>query len=250
MRATETLAGAIIFASIAGSAPNAFAADPPNLPLPDVTVTAPPATPAWKKWSPYLGNPRVEEAKWPDIPCNNSRIASGPASSCKAGPSLNPTAIGVPQGNPSIQESNCRIAHDLVMTNDGNLKIEADVLVFDAAYVSAIGHQHRGCFVEAGYSDLRDDFPDMNQMTRQGGNWRNFVESGDLTSMVFSIGSSDCRVVEKRGPKWRAGHAYVIHASICRTDGRQVEPADLDRVLGSLQVREYESRGNLRPPSQ
>ncbi len=150
MRAVDTLAGVIVLATIAGSGSDAFGADPPNLPLPDVMVTAPPITPPWKKWSPHMGNPRVEEAKWPDIPCNNSRIASGAASACKAGPPLNPPAIGVPQGNPSIQVSNCRIAHDLVMTNDRNLKIEADVLVFDPTYVSAIGHQHRGCFVEAG----------------------------------------------------------------------------------------------------
>ena len=185
MRAADALARAIVLATIAGSGADAFGADPPNLPLPDVTVTAPPITPPWKKWSPYIGNPRVEETKWPDIPCNNSRIASGAASACKAGPPLNPPAIGVSQGNPSIQVSNCRIAHDLVMTNDGNLKIEADVMVFDATYVSAIRYQHRGRFVEAGYGDLREDFPDMNQMTREGNNWRNFVEAGDLSGSVW-----------------------------------------------------------------
>jgi hypothetical protein len=250
MRAADILAGAAVLAIIAGSAADGFGADPPNLPLPDVTVTAPPTTPPWKKYSPYMGNPRVEETKWPDIPCTNSRIASGAAGACKTGPTLNPPAIGVSQGNPSIQVSNCRIAHDLVMTNDGNLKIEADVVVFDATYVSAIGHQHRGCFVEADSSDLREDFPDMNQMTRQGNNWRNFVETGDLSAMVFSVGSSDCRAVEKRGPPWREGYTYVIHASICRTDGHPVEAADIDRVLGSLQVRQYEPRGNLRSPAQ
>src|ERR1700730_16692312 len=86
MRAADALAGAIVLATIAGSGPDAVGADAQNLPLPDVTVTAPPITPPWKKWSPYLGNPRVEETKWPDIPCNNSRIASGAASACKAGP--------------------------------------------------------------------------------------------------------------------------------------------------------------------
>jgi hypothetical protein len=68
--------------------------------------------------------------------------------------------------------------------------------------------------------------------------------------MVFSIGSSDCRAVEKRGPQWREGHIWVIHASICRTDGHPVEAADIDRVLASLQVREYEPRGNVRSPAQ
>jgi hypothetical protein len=250
MRTAYALAGFIVLVALAGPQPDAVGADPPSLPLPDVTVTAPPITPPSKKWSPYLGNPRVEESKWPDIPCSDSRIASGAASACKAGPSLNPAAIGLPQGNPSIQISNCRIAHDLVMTNIGNLKIEADVIVFDPTYVSAIGHQHRGCFVESGYSDLREDFPDMNQMTREGKNWRNFTESGDLSAMTFSTGSSDCRAVEKRGPRWREGYTYVIHASMCHTDGRAVEASDLDRVLGSLQVREYEPHGNLRSPGQ
>ena len=36
-------------------------------PLPEVTVTAPPLTPSDKKFTPYFGNPRVEEDKWPDF---------------------------------------------------------------------------------------------------------------------------------------------------------------------------------------
>jgi len=85
-------------------------------------------------------------------------------------------------------------------------------------------------------------------MTRRGGGWRDYAESGDLTTMEFSVGSSDCRAIEKRGPTWRGGHVYVIHASVCRTDGRAVEARDVDLALGSLQVRQYEPRGNLRPP--
>ena len=226
---------------------SAFGADPPSLGLPDVSVTAPPITPPWKKWSPYLGNSRVEEDKWPDIPCTSSRITSGNTGRCKTGPALNPAAIGLPQGNPSIQVSNCRIAHDLVITSIGKFKVEADVLTFDPTYVSAIGHQHRGCFVESGYSDLRDDFPDMNQMTRDGTSWRNFIERDDLTTIDFSIGAGDCRAVEKRGPRWREGYVYVIHASICRNDGRPVEAADLVQILDGLLVRQYEPNGNLRP---
>jgi hypothetical protein len=245
----NTMAGVAVLAATACSATDAFGADPPSLGLPDVSVTAPPITPPWKKWSPYLGNSRVEEGKWPDIPCSSSRIASGPAGNCKTGPALNPAALGTPQGNPSIQISNCRIAHDLVMTTIGKLKIEADVMTFDPTYVSAIGHQHRGCFVESGYSDLREDFPDMNQMTREGGNWRNFLERDDLSTMEFSIGAGDCRAIEKRGPRWREGYVYVIHASVCRNDGRPIEAAELSQILDALQVRQYEPRGNLRPAS-
>jgi hypothetical protein len=42
----------------------------------------------------------------------------------------------------------------------------------------------------------------------------------------------------------------VIHASFCRADDHPAEPADLDRVLGSLQVRQYETNGNLRAAPQ
>src|SRR5580693_3421316 len=93
---------------------------------------------------------------------------------------------------------------------------------------------------------LREDFPDMDQMTREGNNWRNFREAGDLSAMEFSIGPSDCWAIEKRGPQWGGGHVWVIHASFCRADGHPAEPADLDRVLSALQVRQYESIGNLQ----
>ena len=130
------------------------------------------------------------------------------------------------------------------------LEEEADVMSFDPTYVSGIGFQHRACFVETGYSDLREDFPDMNQMTRESNNWRNFREASDLSAMEFSIGPSDCWAIEKRGPQWGGGHVWVIHASFCRADGHPADPADLDRVLGSLQVRQYESSGNLRAAPQ
>jgi broad specificity phosphatase PhoE len=158
--------------------------------------------------------------------------------------------MGLAMGNLSIDPSNCRMAHDLVFTDSGNLTIEADAVVVDPYYVSAIGSQHHGCYAQAHYSDLRDDFPDMNQMTRRGSDWRNFVESGDLSAMEFSLGATDCRALEKRGPTWLGGHTYVIHASVCRKDGRNVDAADVEFALGSLQVRLYEPRGNLRPPPQ
>ena len=55
------------------------AADQSSVGLPEVNVTAPPITPQYKKWSPYLGNMRVEENKWPTIPCTGSRIAAAAA---------------------------------------------------------------------------------------------------------------------------------------------------------------------------
>ena len=248
MRAIDGLARRLVLAAICGAAPGFGNAGAQSLGLPEVTVTAPPITPSWKKWNPYSSNPRVEEDKWPDIPCRDSRVTSGVATGCKTGPALGHEGMGLPAGNLGIDPSNCRIAHDLVTTSVGNLAIEADVIVVDPYFVSAIGSQHKGCYVQSHYSDLREDFPDMNQMTRKGGGWRNYVESKDLTTMEFSVGSSDCWAIEKRGPTWRGGHVYVIHASVCRTDGRAVEARDVDLALGSLQVRQYEPRGNLRPP--
>jgi len=250
MQSTITLAAALVLSAVWCLAPAAFAADQSSLGLPEVTVTAPPITPSWKKWSPYSSNPRVEEDKWPDIPCSGSKISSGSASTCKTGPLLGHEGMGLANGNLSIDASNCLMGHDLVITNLGNLAVEADVIVVDPNFVSAIGSQHKGCYAQSHYSDLREDFPDMNQMTRKGSGWRDFVDKGDLSTMAFSVGSYDCRAIEKRGPTWLGGHIYVIHASVCRKDGRAIEPTDVDVALRSLLVREYEARGNLRAPPQ
>jgi len=251
MRTIAALAGTIVLSAIAGFVPGAFGADPPGPGLPEVTVTAPPVTPAWKKWNPYSTNPRVEEEKWPDIPCTGSRIAATAAGTCKTGPPLGHDALGLPAGAVfGVNPSNCRMGHDLVMTDVGLLAIEADAIVVDPQFVSAIGSPHKGCYAESHYSDLREDFPDMNRMTRNGIGWRDYRESGDLSTMEFSLGSKDCLAIEKRGPTWLGGHVYVIHASVCRKDGRPVEAADIDLALGTVQVRQYESHGNLRPPSQ
>jgi hypothetical protein len=249
MRAIDALARALIAAGICcGTLSGGTLSQ--TLGLPEVTVTAPPIAPSWKKWNPYSSNSRVEEDKLPEIPCSGSRISSGAAAACRTGPPLGHDGMGLAMGNLSIDPSNCRMAHDLVFTDTGNLMIEADAVVVDPYFVSAIGSQHNGCYVQAHYSDLREDFPDMNQMTRRGSAWRNFVESGDLSTIEFSLGASDCRALEKRGPTWLGGHTYVIHASICRKDGRNVDAPDVEFALGSLQVRLYEPRGNLRPPPQ
>jgi hypothetical protein len=165
-KAISRLAAAATLAAIACSALAGAAADEQKaVPLPEVTVTAPrPVTPPEKKFIPYFGNPRVEEDKWPDIPCRDSRVGVAAAGTCKTG-TPQETAPGLLPNGPN---SNCRIAHDLVMTTLENLTIEADVMVFDPYYVSGIGHQHKFCAVLTGYGDLREDFADMNQMTRKG----------------------------------------------------------------------------------
>ena len=90
----------------------------------------------------------------------------------------------------------------------------------------------------------------MKQIRRKGSAWRDYMESGDLTAMAFSVGSADCRAIETRRSTWLGGHVYVIHASICRKDGHAVEPTYIALALGSLQVRQYKARGNLRAPPQ
>ena len=242
--AGRCVAGLILFVAMTV---RAVAADA-SLSLPDVSVTAPPIRPEWKKWNPYGGSIRVEEDKWPDIPCSASRIAAGITSGCKTGPLLSHSGVGLPANDRSIDWSNCKMAHDLVMTTLGNLAVEADVIVVDPYFLSAIGPMHKGCAAQSGYSDLRDDFPDMNQMTRNGDGWRDFADSGDLTSMAFTFGRDNCLAFEKRGPPWKFGHVYVIHASVCRKDGGIAGPPEIDRVVAALLVRTYEPRGNLRPP--
>ena len=250
MAPLDALGGAVAATVIICAVSCVLRAEAQSIGLPEVTVTAPPVTPSWKKWNPYSSNPRVEEDKWREIPCSGSRISSAAAAACRTGPPLGHEGMGLPSGNLSIDPSNCRMAHDLVISDTGNLVIEANAVVVDPYFVSAIGSQHKGCYAQAHFSDLREDFPDMNQMTRRGNAWRNFVEDGDLSTMEFALGSSNCRALEKRGPTWRGGHIYVIHASVCRKDGRAVDTADVDFAVGSLQVRQYEPRGNLRPPPQ
>src|SRR6202035_2443859 len=122
---------ALVFVlAIIGASAGALGADG-SLALPEVTVTARPVTPEWKKWNPYGGVIRVEEDKWPDIPCDASRIAAGKAHSCKTGPLLSHAGVGLPGGDRSVDLTNCRMAHDLVMTTIGSLTIEVDVIVVD-----------------------------------------------------------------------------------------------------------------------
>ena len=82
MPRTGALIGYLVLVlAIIGSAAGALGADA-SLALPEVTVTARPVTPEWKKWNPYGGSTRVEEDKWPDIPCSASRIAAGGTTGC------------------------------------------------------------------------------------------------------------------------------------------------------------------------
>src|SRR5271163_5355347 len=105
-------------ALIAAADGNAIAQQP-NMALPDVTVTAPASPPVAPPTSqsapgnPYFGNLRVEETKWPEIPCAASRIGAATPGSCRKGPPQINFDHGDGQGSRPL--SNCQIAHDLVI---------------------------------------------------------------------------------------------------------------------------------------
>jgi hypothetical protein len=83
-------------------------------------------------------------------------------------------------------------------------------------------------------------------VTRQAAQWGSLSDSGDLSSMSFTIGSDTCLAFEKRGPRWGGGYTYLIHAAVCRKDGRPVDPSNVETVLNTLQVRQRDATGNLR----
>src|SRR5207248_4967727 len=111
------LTGAAMLAALAaGLSASAWSADT-SLILPEVTVTAPPVTPEWKKWNPYGGSIRVEEDKWPDIPCSASRIAAGAATGCKTGPLLSYAGVGLPMKCSTPRRSHYTMGPQLVPDN-------------------------------------------------------------------------------------------------------------------------------------
>jgi hypothetical protein len=245
MRAYKTLA---TFAAVASFAAAASAQQ--NMTLPEVTVIAPGNQPQTSPTSqsapgmPYFGNVRVEETKWPEIPCAASRVGAAAPGTCRKGPPQMTFERG--DANGGRQMGNCQIAHDLVISTLGGLQFEADSLVFDPYYISGIGHQRQDCYVEALPARLEAQFADMNQMTRPGSGWRNLAANGDLTTMEFNVGPDNCLALEKRGPRWGGGFIYLIHASICRKDGRSVDSGNIATVLGAIQVQQHDPNGNLR----
>src|SRR6201986_3601210 len=98
MRTICTLAGAIVTAAIMASASNSYAQET-KLPVPNVTVTAP-ATPVEPPYlrspgksferNPYAGRYRVEEDKFTEVPCTETRIASSAGGKCLQGYRLVP----------------------------------------------------------------------------------------------------------------------------------------------------------------
>ena len=253
-RSADVIVGLVIMAS-AGAA---CAQQTEQLSLPNVTVTAPavPVEPPYLRSpgtayqrNPYNGRYRVEEDKFREVPCATTRIASATGGKCLQGYRLIPALtqqITNPKGG-----DNCDLALDVVMYSAGNLLIEADTLIFDPYKLTAIGHQtSQYCYVNGNPGYGQEDFQDMNQVTRRGTNWRHLIGDGNDKSIEFSDGLYNCVAVQRAGPKWSGGYIYMLHASICRTDTAAMRPEDVIYALASLQVRQYDPVGNLRPPGQ
>jgi len=141
--------------------------------------------------------------------------------------------------------SNCQIAHDLVISNAGAVNFEADSLVFDPYYISAIGHQRQDCYVEAIPRTLQAQLVDMNHVTRQGTGWGAMRENGDVSYIDFTIGKDRCLAFEKRGPRWGGGYIWLVHAALCRSDRLPAQPPDIDTVMGALHIEQRDPNGNL-----
>jgi hypothetical protein len=114
MRTVSRYASAIVTAAVMASASDTYA-QVSKLSVPDVTVAAlaGPFEPPYMRdpgkaygRNPYFGRYRVEEDKFPQVPCTQTRIAFSPGGKCLQGYRLTPAPFS------------------------GKLSIEADILVF------------------------------------------------------------------------------------------------------------------------
>jgi len=121
--------------------------------------------------------------------------------------------------------------------------------------VYATGSLPRGCYVRSYTGYDQEDFSRPEPGHQAGTNWHNLQindmqdqwhQGERLRSIEFSDGPRNCIAIRKPGPAWRGGYVYMMHASICRTDGAAVQAQDVAYVLSSLQARTYDPVGNLR----
>ena len=161
----------------------------------------------WKSYArnPYFGRYRVEEDKFAQVPCAQTRIAFSSGGKCLQGYRLflpEPTGW---EGTPT-----CDLALDVVIDTTGKLSIEGDILVFDPYKVVASGGSPPNfCYVHGYLGYDQEDFQDMNQVTRRGTNWHNLVieeQDRQNRSIEFSDGRNNCVAVLKHGPIWLGGY--------------------------------------------
>jgi hypothetical protein len=207
--------------------------------LPDVNVTAQAPIKNINPFNPFSGNTRVEEDKWPVIQCQAARIDLGTGARCQTGTQIENFMTMSASGR-------CDIARQLAMVKNGRYEAEADVMIFDPYKVTAAGHQLKNCTVWTGYTNMPDDFRDMNQMTRRATSWGSFTKGAPQSTISYTDGGRNCVAVERLGPPWHGGYVWVVHASICPAAAGSVQNADIDAVFAMLQLRQYDPEGNLR----
>jgi hypothetical protein len=270
------LLAAAIAATVPPFAAPARAQSANPLTLPPVSVTAPPPLPLYLRpgnglkafeRNPYFGDNRVEEDRFAPVPCSGFRIEPAAASGasdrlCLQGQRLAPAYMYGSKGMGDESGSrDCEIDHDLAIFDIGDLSVEADVLVFDPYKLRADTlFPDADCYV-AGYSGYdREDFADMNRVTRRGTDWHDWHGEScrwsderpacETKSIEFSEGRHQCIAVRRPGPRWHGGFVWMLTASICHTDTAGVQPGDVARALGALEIRRYDPVGNLARPPQ
>lgn len=250
----------VIAAAAASALPALAPAQQAETTLPELSVTAPKAArpPEWMAPRPgMLGKIRVEEDKWPEIPCAAARIDAMPAAAlgtntCQDGPKVMSAASYMGAGgNIPNAYGHCDISHPLITATIGRFAVEADVLVFDPYKVTADPYNGK-CTVTSGFDNLPSDFRDLNQVARRGTAWRNFVGGnggpGAQSTMEFTDADRTCLALERLGPPWHGGFVWVLHATMCQQDAAPIVQADVDGVISGLHIRVYDPVGNLAPP--
>jgi hypothetical protein len=257
MRKIAAFAGMVVTAAIAASSWPA-AAQQAQTTLPELSVTAPKnqRPPEW--YAPrvgILGHVRVEEDKWPEIPCASAHIDAASSGTCQDGPKVIATQAYIGgSANVPFAYGSCTIYHPLITTTIGRFDVEADVLVFDP--YRQTGDRYNGsCTIWSGFKNLPDDFRDMNRVARQGTDWHDFVggngQPGAQSTIAFSQAGRACLAVERLGPYWHAGFIWVLHATMCETDGvPAITPVDVDGVVAALQIRVHDASGTLPASSR
>ena len=259
MHRIRGMAGAMLALSSGLLAAGAHGEEVRQLTVPNITVTAPaPAPPSQPPYlrgdaakafvrNPYFGRFRVDEERFAEVPCTQTRIASAAGASCLLGYRLS-SGIADYALHPNGAENNCDMALDVTLYTVGNLSVEANVVILDPYKLLARGNPTAECYVEGNSGYDETDFQDLNRVTRRGGNWHGLRGDGEEKSIAFSDGPHDCQAVRRPGPRWGGGYTYMLTASICRTDAAPLQPDDIGRALAPLQIRQYDASGNLARP--
>lgn len=219
-------------------------AQTPQIGLPDVSVTAP-ITTARPQRDSMISNWRNEEDKFVEAPCGTTRLtATASNARCLLGYRLENGLTGDRGSGVSF----CDMGLDVVMYTVGNLAVEADILSFDPYKITGWGFPNKYCFIAPREISVVE-FQDLNQVTRRGKNFGDVTRTSDGDSFIgFVEANRPCIAMERLGPRWRGGHSWVMHASVCRTDAQPVSTQDIATTTNRLLIRVYDPVGNLRGP--